>query len=65
MITPESQLLRNEWYRVMDFCCTEHNAFHAQHCVSCQRLLQNQVKREIEYIQYIYRLEQEAEATIT
>ena len=65
MITSESQTLRNEWYRVMDFCCSTHNAFHAQHCLLCQRLLRLQFDREVGFVQKIYHLEREAERPIT
>jgi hypothetical protein len=63
--TPETQRLRNEWYRVMDFCCPEHNSFHAQHCLLCQRLLKLQFEREAVLLTEIYRLEREAERLIT
>lgn len=65
MVTPESQQLRNEWYRAMDFCRPDHNAFHAQHCLTCQQRLKVQFEREAMFVQEIYRLERVAETPIT
>lgn len=63
-MTPDSQKLRNEWYRPFDFCCPEHNMWHAQNCKACQVRLAAQFQREVVFVKEIYRLEREAEGIL-